>query len=337
MADKPPSIMSLARTLCRDFKDTPSRTLAKRLYAENPLRIANLEAARKAITTVRGAKGKRDRHKADPECVRPHRQAGWKPECPPSLAEAWTPHEVAGPCTVLSLSDTHLPYHDARAIETAVAYAKKRHNPNHVFLNGDYADFYNLSRYEKDPKKRDFKGEITACKNGLAWLRSEFRKAEFTYKFGNHDDRYDAFLWNKAPELFDLENVQLHNVFEFEKHGITRVGEKRPVLFGKLPCLHGHEFPRGITSPVNPARGAFLKAIHTALVAHNHTPSNHTSTPLFGNAIVCWSQGHLGDPHPPYMPINQWAWGFAVIDVEAGGEFNVHNYRIMKDYKVYTA
>jgi hypothetical protein len=134
-----------------------------------------------------------------------------------------------------------------------------------------------------------------------------------------------------------LENIQLHNVFEFEKHGITRVGEKRPVLFGRLPCLHGHEFARGITSPVNPARGAFLKAIHTALVAHNHTPSNHTSTPLFGNAIVCWSQGHLCDPHPPYMPINQWAWGFAVIDVDASGEFNVHNYRIMQDYKVHTA
>src|SRR5688572_24891259 len=140
MADKPESIASLARKLCREFPDTPSRTLAKRLYAENKLQISTLNSARMAICAVRGAKGKRDRHKAAADCVRPHGKAGWKPECPPSFSEPWHPVVIDGPAKILSLSDIHLPYHSEGALKAAVAYGKKL-KPSVVLLNGDVMDF----------------------------------------------------------------------------------------------------------------------------------------------------------------------------------------------------
>jgi predicted phosphodiesterase len=335
MADKPPTIASLARKLCREFPDTPSRTLAKRLYAENNLRISTLHSARMAILEARGAKGKRDRHKADPECVRPKGQAGWVPACPPSAAEPWLAVKIDGPAKILSISDVHIPYHSKEAVEAAVAYGRKL-KPDTVILLGDVMDFYGASRYQKDPKKRQLTEEIEDGKKFLQWIRSQFTKQRVIYKLGNHDVRWDHLLWNKAPEICDLKDVQLHNVLEFEELGIERVDDNM-ILAGELPMLHGHELGKGISAPVNPARGAWLRGNHTALIGHYHRTSSHAETDLLQNEMMAWSQGCLCDRTPEYARINKWNWGFAWVDVAKSGQFNLHNCRISNDYQVRTA
>ncbi len=154
---------------------------------------------------------------------------------------------------------------------------------------------------------------------------------------GNHDERWDVFIWNRAPELFDLENVQLHNVLDFEKYGIERVGDN-PILAGKLPILHGHEFGRGgVAAPVNPARGAFLRCNHTVLIGHLHRPSSHAESNMWHDETMTWSTGCLCDLTPEYARINKWAHGFAHIDVASDGQFNVHNHRLGSDYTVRSA
>jgi predicted phosphodiesterase len=327
MADKPPSIASLARKLCKEFPDTPSRTLAKRLYAENIERIASLNSARMTISTVRGNKGKRDRHKADPECVRPHGKAGWVPECPPSVSEPWTPLQIDGPARVLCMSDMHVPYHCKEAIESAVEYGRKL-RPTHVVLLGDICDFYNVSRWEKDPKNRDLKHELDTTKELLSWIRGCFPKARLIYKLGNHEERWDKYIWNKAVELWNLENVQLHNLLGFEDYGIERVDDN-PIMIGSLPALHGHELGRsGIANPVNQARGAFLRTLHTVLVGHGHRTSSHAESDMFSKEVVCWSLGCLCGLSPRYLRINRWNHGAAHIEVAKGNQFNMQNFRI---------
>jgi predicted phosphodiesterase len=330
---KAPTHASLATALCKKFPNAPSRTLAKRLYDENKERFKDLELARAAIRYVRGARGKHNR--AFATTPREKQPAGWKPACPPSAAEPWVPVQIDGPCKVLSLSDVHIPFHSQSAVEAAVKHGKKR-NPDVVLLLGDIADFYNISRWEKDPKQRDFKFEIETVKEFLTWMRQQFPKSRIIYKMGNHEDRYDKFIYNKAPELWNLENVQLHNLLDFENLGIERVDDN-PILLGNLPALHGHETGRTISSPVNPARGLFLRTKHTALIGHLHQTSSHGESNLWHEETFCWSQGCLCDLCPAWLRINRWNHGGSEIDVAKDNQFDLCNFRLSADFQVRTA
>lgn len=330
---KAPTARSLAEKLCREFPDTPNRTLAHKLYKDNVERFPNLDSARSAIRVVRGAIGKGKRQFASVE--KPHGKAGWVASCPPSSAEPWLPVQIDGPCRVLSLSDAHIPFHELRALEAAVKWGRK-FKPDVVLLNGDWADFYNVSKWERDPKMRDFRGEIDTVKESLSWLRGQFKNARIIYKMGNHEERYDKFIWNKCIELWNLKEIQIHNILELEKLGIERVDDNA-VMAGALPILHGHELLRGAFSPVNQARGAFLRTNHSNLTGHGHRTSTHCEPDMFGKEITCWSQGSLCDPHPKYARFPKWNWGFAGIEVADDNEYDMHNLRISADYKVRAA
>jgi hypothetical protein len=124
---------------------------------------------------------------------------------------------------------------------------------------------------------------------------------------------------------------------EFSKHDIVLVEDKRPVMLGKLPVLHGHELPSGMAAPVNVARGVFMKTGSTGLVGHSHRTSNHAESDMWHKETGCWSTGCLCDLRPEYARINKWNWGFAMVAIHKGGAFDVHNYRVMQDGTVRTA
>lgn len=325
----------LATKLCKKFPDAPSRQLAKILYDENKELFTNLELARSAIRYVRGASGKRNREEGIVTAPRALGKAGWKPECPPSSAEPWLPVQIDGPCKVLLLSDIHIPYHDKGALEAAVKHGRKL-KPDVVLLNGDLMDFHRISRWDSDPKSRDTVYELEVGKHCLSWLRGQFPKARFIYKLGNHCERLDKYVWQKAPELYGLPGVQLHNALDFEAFGVERVDDN-PILAGKLTILHGHEPGKGMASPVNPARGLFLKTLKSCLEGHYHRTSTHCEPDMDKNETITWSTGCLCGMSPLFARVNKWNWGHCMVDVSANNQFNVHNFAINKDYEVRTA
>ena len=105
-------------------------------------------------------------------------------------------------------------------------------------------------------------------------------------------------------------------------------------MAGKLPVLHGHEI-RNIQRTVNPARGLFLRAKSWAACSHCHTTSEHTTRDINGQVITTWSFGCLCDLQPEYNPFgNDWNWGFALVNVNDDGGFEVENKRIMPSGRV---
>lgn len=329
MTPKTPHRLAAER-LCRKFPDAPSRTLAKRIAAEHKCTI---EQARAAVRIVRGAYGETRRKKTpDKSLFQAPRKAGQKPQLPPSLAKKWEPFELGNGIRVGVLCDIHIPYHDEQALAAAVLYLKKR-RPDVVLLNGDYGDFYTISRFLKNPKKRNFKREIKLQRDGLQWLRSQFPKARLVYKMGNHDERYDHWLWNHAPEISDLPQVRLPAILGCKKLGIEVVGDGRPVMAGKLAIFHGHELS-GPFVPAMPARSAFLRATASVMVGHHHRTSTHVQPNWKHEEIACWSVGCLCDLSPEYARVNAFNHGQAVVDVDADGQFQVSNLRLNADYVV---
>ncbi len=311
-----------AERLCGQFPNTATRTLAKRLSESHQL---TLEQARTTVRKVRGNSGELSRKTAT--VPRPNGKAGTKPELPPSIAEPWLPFNLGSGFKLAVLSDLHIPYHDDRAVRSAVAYCKRR-RPDVVLINGDFADFYSISRHQKDPKKRNFRQEVEAVQEALAWIRSQFKNARIVYKAGNHEERWQHWLWNAAPEICDFERMTLAQWLDADKYGIEVVTDQRPIMAGRLPILHGHELGKGISAPVNPARGAFLRTLSTIMVGHSHRTSQHTEPDWHHIDTTCWSTGCLCDLSPQYAVVNKWNLGFAFVPVDESGGWHVENLRV---------
>ena len=328
-------ITDIAKRLCRTHPDAPARTLARRLVRESNNAIT-IEQARRRINRQFGVHGDKNRKRMKAVAPRAPRKAGEILAMPKSCAEDWTPHvmKVTGPVGILS--DVHVPYHSELAVAAAIGYLKEQELAG-LLLNGDIADFYAISRYMKDPKQRDFKAELEAVRDFIAYVRQEFPEIPIVYKTGNHETRWQSWLWQHAAEISDDPRMSLCAWLNLDKHNVTLVEDQRPVMLGKLPVLHGHELPKGMAAPVNVARGAFLRTLSTVLVGHSHRTSNHAESDMWHHETGCWSTGCLCDLRPEYSVINRWNHGFAMVTVHERGAFDVQNFRIMKDGSVRTA
>lgn len=303
--------------------DLPSRQLARMLYREHKELFPNYDAAYCAVRYRRGAKGDRDRKSRQTKHA--HRRTP-APPLPPSKATPWATFRLP-PGNILTLSDIHLPYHDPAALEAALAYGEE-HDADHILLNGDTIDFYSCSRFETNPAERDLRGELEAAEQLFAHLRGRFPKARILFKKGNHDERWDSFIWAKAPELWNLKQMQLEHITNMELHGIEMLPRRCRITAHKLNILHGHELDKGFIAPVNPARGAFLRSVECVLVGHFHRTSEHIERSINNKQIACFSAGCLAGLWPDYAVANKWNHGFALIENSAGG-FTMHNKRIM--------
>ena len=171
--------------------------------------------------------------------------------------------------------------------------------------------------------------ELEAFKEFMRVLRLLFPRAFIIYKMGNHCERYDLFLIQKAHEIIGVDEFDFRNIIKARAEGIEVIGDKRILKLGGLNLVHGHEFGGSIFSPVNIARGLFLRGKVSAMQGHNHQTSEHTESNMNGEITTTYSVGCLCELHPAYLPINKWNHGFAIVDVD-GQNFHVRNYRIHK-------
>lgn len=311
----------IAREYASKFPNHPLRAIA-RLLAKDLPDLFDFETARNHLNCITGTqKGKMKvthSKRAEP---------GKRPSIPPipeSVATPWEPLVLKAK-RILVLSDIHVPYHDGPALQAALKYGDS-YKPDLVLLNGDIVDFHAISRYQKDPRCRSLSKEIEAIRQLLSHLKARY-KARIIYKLGNHEERWWHYLWGKAPELLGCDFAEMAAVVEAEKNGVEMVDGQRRIFLGYLTVLHGHELPKGMTNPVNPARGAFLRSIDITLIGHQHRTSEHTETTMNGQTITCWSTGCLCELHPEYARINRWNHGFATVDL-SGDDFKVTNKRI---------
>lgn len=90
--------------------------------------------------------------------------------------------------TWIVLNDIHFPYHDEKALKTALMYAKER-NVDGILLNGDLCDFYSISSHAKRWDGVDLVGEIEMAQEFFAGLVDQFPNVKIIWKLGNHENR----------------------------------------------------------------------------------------------------------------------------------------------------
>lgn len=306
-----------------------TRKLARLMYEENNLLFKDYEDARHILARIEGKRGGitskvKATHKCDTRPVNPY-------QLPESHQDERKPFKLPTSCNnILLISDLHIPYHDINAITIALDYGK-REKVNTIFINGDLIDNAQISRFERDLKKRSVKQEFDATKQFLVSLRKNFPTAEIFWLKGNHCTRWEKFLMQKVQEIWDDPYFQLEERLRLNEERVKILDDKVLVKSGKLSITHGHHIFKGVFSPVSPARGAYMRAKQSLIVGHLHRASHHPEINLDGEVVSCWSTGCLCELRPDYNPlVSNSQHGFAHIIVEPSGNYTVKNYQIIK-------
>lgn len=322
----------------KKWPDMPSRTVARKLFDQNKGVWATVDTVRSSIRRRRGRNGVRNRsfknpmvsNKSPSKCP----SVPWVPDSyiPSSDEREFLPYVVTveKDTRALVLSDIHIPYHTRDALKVALSHGKEE-DCSMVIINGDLIDFHRLSRFQKDPRARSAKGEISKTNEFLDAIDELFPKARKIFKEGNHDERLNNYIRAHAEDVYDLveKEITLEKLLELQDRGWEHVGDKRPMQLGGLTMLHGHEYPTPMIGPVNAARGLFLRTKASAIVGHHHQTSEHSETDVRGKLITTWSIACLCDLHPEYAVFNKWNHGLARIDLAKSGDFHVQNRRII--------
>jgi predicted phosphodiesterase len=329
--NKPTLKQKIVREYIKKFPRISNYALANKILKENPLQFSTLENIRTMIRYVTGSNGgEKNKDVKDKSLFRPARASN-DYLLPQSYANDFTPYEIKQ-SRILIISDLHFPYQNNEAIILALDYGKEK-KVDCIILNGDVTDFTNISRHERSWKSRSIAEEFEAVRVFLKSLRLHFPKTKIVWKLGNHEERWEKFLYNKAPEIFDVNDFQLEVLLKLGELKIEIIKDKRPIILGKLTVLHGHEL-MGMGG-VNPARATFTKTMEDTLVGHYHRTSSHSEPTMNNRVIMVHSTGCLCEMNPMFMPINKWNLGFAYVDLNIiTGDYVLENKKIIKG-KIY--
>ena len=307
------------------YPNLPNLTLAKKIFKENKLQFATVETVRTCLRMYRGKIGIKNKNSTADKSFFNQKIEFKMPE---SYAETFDAYEIKQ-SRILILSDLHFPYQDNKAIQLAINYGKEK-GVNCILINGDLIDFATISRHERDWRHRSVAVEFNAVREFLQELRKHFPKAKIVFKEGNHDERWEKWLFLKAPEIFDDVEFKLETRLRLGELHIDIVKDKLPVKIGKLNVLHGHELQGG--GGVNPARATFLKTIDNVLIGHCHRTSQHTEPTFGGNVIVTTSQGCLCGMYPMFARVNKWNLGFSFVELDIKtGNYRLDNLKIINN------
>ncbi len=223
---------------------------------------------------------------------------------------------------ILFIPDSHVPYHDKKAFGLMMK-SMKDFKPDHVIILGDFMDMYSVSSHSKDPKRAlNLKDEVDQTKEALLQVKSLGAKNN-VFVSGNHEDRLERYLRDKAPELYEI--ISIPEILGLEDLKFKYVPYKDHYKIGKLNITH---------DTGQAGRYAHYKAMdsfqHNVVIGHTHRLGYAVEGNAQGERHVTAMFGWLGDVGAAdYMHkikyMRDWSLGFGVgyLDKKTGNVYLV--------------
>jgi predicted phosphodiesterase len=222
---------------------------------------------------------------------------------------------------VLVLSDIHFPYHCKQSLMVALRFGRDM-DVDAIILNGDILDFYQLSKFSKNPKNKSVKDELDIFRFFINQLKQRFPDSTIYFKCGNHELRLEHWIRNNANQFDGM--FELDNLVKFKENGVVYLKDNVGIKLGKLNIIHGHEI-RATMGAVNIARTYYMKAQANILFGHWHQSQEYITRTMDGTINGAWTNGCLSKLDASYTyGINQWVNGFAYVELlDDSGNFRV--------------
>lgn len=251
----------------------------------------------------------------------------------------WAEVKSSKSLTVAVINDLHVPFHDPVALSLATSILKSV-QPDLIVLNGDIVDFFAISRFSKDPRRKlELGQEIKKAREVLSKLFEI--KAKWIYIEGNHENRMRWYIWNKASELIGLDELELPNLLRLSKYDVLYLRHPDTPLpvdqfatpqvrVGMVYIAHGDTF-RLSGSTVGVARCLFLRTFKNLIIGHWHRADKWTQLDYEGKEHGCWVVPCLSYQRPHYDTGRIWGQGMALVDVTPRGFFHVDLISFIKE------
>lgn len=221
----------------------------------------------------------------------------------PSVDWGLGPAKLVKPATqedtelVVFVSDWHVPYHNGRMMIAALALVADL-QPHRVVFNGDLADFFQLSRFNKGLDRLDtLQDELDATNSYRRTFRGVAPNAVIDETEGNHDSRLRTFVQLNARALTSLRNLQPSALNDWKDNEINPHGENGFLLRPNFLVKHG--------TTVRSEGGATAKAELTAAGISGVSGHSHRLAMYSKSGYVkreWWEGGCLCRLDPDYVP-----------------------------------
>ena len=168
----------IAKKVCEQFIETPSLTLAKKLFKEHPEVYTDVEHARQHIRRIRGKSGIANRKKASDKTLHDDKPRTLNPfKLPKSYAKKRQHIDVKG-SKILVLSDVHIPYHDVEALTLAIDTGIQEQCDT-IILNGDALDCHMISEFCQRSKEAKIQRRTLCDAHVLIRVTSSISEREY--------------------------------------------------------------------------------------------------------------------------------------------------------------
>lgn len=219
------------------------------------------------------------------------------------------------------ISDIHVPYQDDAAVDCAFA-AIEDQQPDTIIINGDMVDFFSISKWERDPRRKlMLSDELVAARALLRRLRSIAPDAEIIYVQGNHEMRLELYIQKAAPELAYLNELTIEELLRLDELGIRYERGRRNtktayVNYGGV--LVGH-FDAVAQQAGYTATRLMNKYRQPIVQAHVHRLALVPFTNPLDNSVMWGAEcGCLADLGAEYVDAPNWQQGFVVATLYGG-------------------
>lgn len=219
---------------------------------------------------------------------------------------------------ILVFSDVHAPYDNVKSVGLMLNVAND-FKPDIIVANGDIADFYAVSAHRRDPRRGLVLDDEVYSVNVFLSLVDAIGAKEKWFIEGNHENRLERYLMDKADALVGLRGTDVPTLFDLDERGWNHVPYKDYVQIGKVTYTHDLDY-----AGKHVATRAVADAQHSIVVGHAHrigyvVEGDATGTPKVG---ACF--GWLGDAsqanYKHRLKANRdWAQGFGVGYMDSDG------------------
>jgi len=230
------------------------------------------------------------------------------------------------------LGDFHDPYADVRTNKLVENFVWEQ-QPDRVVFNGDLNDYYQVSDFDKDPKRLgQLQDDLDITTNRFERYRERLPDAEFDFTEGTHENRWFKWLRKHAPALAGLRANSIEEMYKLDKYGVTYIPFERGMLVNDtFLILHGDIVTKhsGAT-----ARAQFEKQGHNGICNHTHRGGSFYKNDRFG--IYGWYENFcMCRLDPDWLPNPNWVQGFSVVHFAPTGRYYVEQVPIIDHEFIY--
>lgn len=229
---------------------------------------------------------------------------------------------------IAKLNDWHIPYHDKRALAVAFNFVEET-EPDTIVID-EVVDFYALSKFSKDPKRRlMLQNELDTAQEWLWRLRKRFPNSEIIMLESNHDRRLVKYLSSQAQELAYLRCLNFSHLLGLDG---MRVRYENNFIYKKVLFKHGDIVRKDSAMT---AKAEFVKEGMAGCSGHTHRAGVFYQT-LRGGKYSWVECGCLCTLKPDYVEgTANWQQGIGLFTFEDGSElydpkvFTINKYKVL--------